>query len=238
MITLKHTALSVFALTALSACGSIHESPTRSQATPMAFAASSQYAEIDAQAASLNRMADELVRKSTGKGAVIGASLGCGLGLISASSAQKCVTGAVAGGVVGAVVGHEHGKRKVAARVAQVSKQELSNTLLDAGKQLSEIKQTLPQVLAQQNAELARLKQQKAANALSQEEYDTRFNAIRDARAALAAALSESADKARVSADNLGTAASQGQSGLMWHIGEAKRLEDDSMSTRSQITLL
>ena len=238
MITLKHTALSVLALTALSACGSIPESPTRSQATPMAFAASSQYAEIDAQAASLNRMADELVRKSTGKGAVIGASLGWGLGLISASSAQKCVTGAVAGGVVGAVVGHEHGKRKVAARVAQVSKQELSNTLLDAGKQLSEIKQTLPQVLAQQNAELARLKQQKAANALSQEEYDARFNAIRDARAALAAALSESADKARVSADNLGTAASQGQSGLMWHIGEAKRLEDDSMSTRSQITLL
>ena len=234
MITLKRTALSVLALTALSACGSIHESPTRSQATPMAFAAASQYAEIDAQAASLNRMADELVRKSTGKGAMIGASLGCGLGLISASSAQKCV----AGGVVGAVVGHEHGKRKVAARVAQVSKQELSNTLLDAGKQLSEIKQTLPQVLAQQNAELARLKQQKAANALSQEEYDARFNAIRDARAALAAALSESADKARVSADNLGTAASQGQSGLMWHIGEAKRLEDESMSTRSQITLL
>lgn len=238
MINVPHTAFYALSLMALSACASINESPTRNHAAPIGLTSASEFAVISAQADSLNRMADELVRKSTGQGALIGASLGCGLGLISAKSAQNCVVSAVAGGVAGAVAGHHSGKQKVAARVAQISKQELSNTLLTADKQLGEINQSLPQVLAAQDAELARLKQQKAANTLSPEDYNARVGAIRDTRAALADALMESADKARASADNLGTAAAQGQTGLMWHIGEAKRLEDGAMSTRSQITLL
>lgn len=238
MLTRPHIALSALALMALSACASIHESPTRSPAMPLGALPSAQFADLATQAESLNRIADELVRKSTGRGAFVGASLGCGLGLISAKSAQNCVASAVAGGVTGAVIGHQSGKRKVAARVAQISKQELSNTLLDAGKQLGEIEQTLPEVLAAQDAELARLKGQRDAKALSREDYDARFRAIRDARAALADALMDSAEKARISANTLGTAASQGQTGLMWHIGQAKQLEEKSISTRSTITLL
>jgi hypothetical protein len=236
---LKHKSFSLLAIAALTGCGMVNEAPTRNQTSPLGINEhTSEIAQLDAQAKSLNSMANELVKKSTGQGAAIGAAVGCGLGLISASGAQKCVTGAVAGGVTGAAIGHQNGKRKVAARVAQVSKQDLSNTLLDANKKLGEIKQSLPEILASQDAELSRLREQKAAKEITQDSYATRVSQIREDRAKLADALMDSADKARISADNLGVAASQGQSGLMWHIGAAKRLEDEAMSTRSQINLL
>ncbi|WP_439111773.1 hypothetical protein [Lentibacter sp.] len=239
MITLKPAVLSLVAFSTLTACGASNEVATRGDAAPLNFATSSpELRLIDEQAETLQQMSRDLVRRSTGKGAAMGAAVGCGLGLISASNASKCVAGAVAGGAVGAVVGHGHGKRKVAARVATVSQGDMALSLRNANATLSEIKTSLPSLLAKQDAELKALKRQRAANTITEEAYTARLDEIRATRAKLADALMDSADKARTSADNLGLAASQGQSGLMWHIGAAKRLEEESISTRSTITLL
>lgn len=239
MITLKPAMLSILAFSTLTACGAHNEVPTRGEAAPLNFAASSpELRLIDEQAETLRQMSRDMVRRSAGKGAAMGAALGCGLGLVSASSANKCVAGAVTGGAVGAVVGHAQGKRKVATRVAKVSQGDMALSLRNADATLSGIKATLPKILAQQDAEIDTLTRQRAAGTLTEEAYTARLDEIRAARAELADALMDSADKARISADNLGLAAARGQSGLMWHIGAAKRLEEESISTRSTISLL
>lgn len=237
MNTFQRNALTLLAISALTACSVPNDSATRAQSDPLGVVAPrGDVTRLGEQAQSLNRLATEMVRKSTGKGAAYGAVIGCGLGLVSASNAKKCVVGAVAGGGVGALIGREHGKRKVARSVAKVSAQDMGNSLHATDKQLKEIRKTLPETLAKQDAELAKLRQQQAAGKLTQEEYDARVAGISGARANLAKALTDSAEMARASADNLGVASLK-QSELLWHIGFAKQLEDDAISTRQQIKL-
>ncbi len=239
MINLRNfKVLPLVALVAVSACSSSQDAATRLQATPLTLGSEqSEIALIEAQAASLNSMSNQLVKQSTVRGAKLGAAVGCGLALVSAKNAQKCLTGAIVGGGTGAAAGYVSGKRMVAQRVSRVPTGDLYNTLNETTRKMTEIKGSLPKILAAQDAELAMLKRQRAANALSPEDYAVRVGHIRDARTKLAQALTNSAENAHLSADKLGKASVKGQPELLWHIGAAKRLEQDAISTRSQIKL-
>ncbi|WP_298679380.1 hypothetical protein [uncultured Lentibacter sp.] len=231
--------LALMACTALAGCATPPDTATRAQTAPLDTAfASTEYSALTEQARSLNRMADDLLRESTGRGAALGAAVGCGLGLVSKGNAQRCLAGAVTGGTVGAVMGQAHGQRKLAQRLEKVSRDDMAGALRAADTQLETLQNNLPALLQRQDAELKALQARHAAGTISQAEHDSRISQIRDSRAALAHALTNSAEKARAAADNLGRAAAKGQSGLIWHIGAAKQLEEQSLSTRSAITLL
>ena len=229
--------LPILAASALSACAIPNESATRAQTDVLSFSAQTpETALVHQQAESLTRLSKDMIRKSTGKGAAIGAAVGCGLVLVSAKNAQKCLGGAVVGGTVGAVVGHEHGKRKVARSVAQVSASDMASALNETKTKVTEVRNSLPKTLAKQDAQLAALKAQRDAGKISPKAYKAHVMQIHDARARLAEALDNSARSARTSADNLGVTSLK-QPELLWHIGAAKRLEQDAVSTREQIKL-
>ncbi len=229
--------LPILAASALSACAISNESATRAQTDTLSFSAlAPETVLVHQQAESLTRLSKEMIRKSTGKGAAIGAAVGCGLVLVSAKNAQKCLGGAVVGGAVGAVVGHEQGKRKVAKSVAKVSANDMFNTLKETETKVSEVRTSLPETLAKQDAILASLQAQRDAGKLSPKAYKEQVMQIHEARARLAEALDNSAKSARTSADNLGVASLR-QPELLWHIGAAKRLEQTAVSTHKQIKL-
>ncbi|PIE12836.1 MAG: hypothetical protein CSA70_07705 [Rhodobacterales bacterium] len=227
------------ALAPLVACGETQSTATRLNTGPALFQSGSfDAALLDEQATSLTRLADDMVRKSTGKGAMIGAAVGCGLAIATASSAQDCVVGAAAGGISGALMGRTYGNKQLEKRIAQVNASDMVKSIRRNNSALDEVAQTLPGILAQQDAELAQLKREQEAGTMSEARYEKRVAAIRDARAKLALALTDSAHKARLSAQNLGAAAKNGQPGLGWHIGAAKRIEQQALSTRARISLL
>lgn len=231
--------LPLLAITSLSACGNSYSTATRSHASPhIQLTGATGIAVLDEQAASLNRMADDMVRKSMGKGAMIGAAVGCGLALASASNAKNCVAGAAAGGVGGALIGRAHGKKQVQKRMAKVNPSDMVRAIRRGNKVMQGLHETLPGILAKQDAEVARLKAAQAAGDISQADFDRQIARIRDARMALAQALTDSAQKARQSADNLSTATRQGQPGLGWHIGAARQIERQAISARAKISLL
>ena len=209
--------LPVVAAFFIAGCG---QSPTTSHsttrlATPgMSFQANRvETAVVVKQAEHLNKLADDLVRKSTTRGAAIGAVVGCGLTVVSASNAKNCLTGAAAGAAGGALIGHAHGKRQVAKRVELVSASKLVVSIRKANKQLDGLRLSLPDILAQQDETLKSLEAKRTQGAISGEDYARGVNAIRAERAQLATALSASAEKAREAAKNIQQAADQGQQG-------------------------
>ncbi|MBY5933650.1 hypothetical protein KUV51_11620 [Tateyamaria omphalii] len=204
----------------------------------MAFAASVDREELQHQADALSRMARDLERRSRIKGAVTGAAVGCGLVLVSGSNAGKCVTGAAAGGAIGAVVGHHAGQRQVQKRVDLVSANALVRSLRGMTDQMDAITVSLPELLREQDAELADLAMRRDAGALSDAEYEAGVDAIRLSRAELAAALSASEDTARRARANMDEAAQQGQTGLDWHMLTTDALVREAHSARSSINLL
>lgn len=195
-------------------------------------------AALEAQAQALTESSDRLVRSSTINGALIGAAIGCGLTVLSASNAKNCVAGAALGGAGGAAVGHVVGKQKVQRRVELVSPSAVVRNLRSANDKLDSIYADLPTVLGAQDVRLNALSMALAKGEITQAAHDREVNVIRAERADLAQALMMSERDARAAARNLQEAATQGQSGLDWHIGSTNRLADDMASARDQIDLL
>ena len=238
---LKHRtiAITIAALT-LSACapqGSTH--PTRFETNPLSFHNSDLESDsLTEQADILSANARAIVRASTLKGAMMGAAVGCGLSVLSASSASTCVKAAAVGAAGGAVIGNIVGKQDVERRIALASPNALVRNLRKANTNLDAITTSLPQVLAQQDAELNRLTLAYAANQISRETHETALHTIRQERANLAEALMITVKEAKLANSNLKHAASQGHSGLDWHIAATEKLARETHSARSTISLL
>lgn len=190
------------------------------------------------QVAALNQSADQLVQSSTINGALIGAALGCGLTVLSASNAQNCLLGAAIGGAGGAALGNMAGERAVARRIELISPDAMVRNIRNASNQFESIQTSLPQLLARQESDLNSLTMQLINGQISQAKHDQSVIQIELERAELAHALTLSARDARQAAENLKAAASRGQTGLDWHIGETTRLADDVDSTRSTFGML
>ena len=204
----------------------------------LSFAAAADSVQLQHQAEALSRMARDLERKSRVKGAVTGAAVGCGLVLVSGSHAKDCVAGAAAGGAIGAVVGHQAGKRQVQKRVDLVSANALVRSLRGMTDHMEHITVSLPDLLREQDAELADLDMRRDTGALSEAEHAAGVEAIRASRAELAAALSASETSARLARANMNEAARQGQTGLDWHMLTTDGIVREAHSARSTIDLL
>lgn len=230
--------LCILTLAACSNTGSYSLAPTRLETNPLGI--HSMPVESDGlteQAQALTASARGIVRASTLKGAMIGTAVGCGLGVLVAD-ASSCAKAAAVGAASGAVIGHVAGKRDVARRVQLASPNALVRNLRSANDSLDFIKETLPQVLARQEAEMMQLSLSFAAGDISKSAHEQQLLAIRSQRAALAEALSLTAAEARQAAANLKDASARGHTGLDWHIAATEQLARDTLSARSNIKLL
>jgi len=230
------SSLAVVAL--LGACAPSAQDTTRLQ-TPLLSSAAQDVdaAQIEDQAEALNRMARDLVRRSTAKSAAQGALVGCGIAVVT-SAPKSCVTAAAAGGVTGAVVGHAKGKREVAKRVELVSANALVRSVRGMNGQMDTLQLSLPELLAEQDAELRDLKLRRDTQALTDAEYETGVDAIRQSRARIAQALTATIHNAETAHANLQDATRQGQDGLDWHLSATSQLAREAHSARSSISLL
>ncbi|WP_415919322.1 hypothetical protein [Tateyamaria sp. SN6-1] len=193
---------------------------------------------IDEQVAALNTSADRLVKASTLHGAALGAAVGCGLTVLSAGNARNCVAAAAIGGGTGALVGNAAGKKDVQRRVALVDANAVVRSLRAANRQMENVQDDLPALIAAQEKQLNKLTVRFAAGDITRAEHDTGVAEIRAHRAGLAEALNMSAQDARTAARNLERAAEKGQTGLDWHIQNASDLAEEATSARSQLSLL
>ena len=195
-------------------------------------------AHLQAQTAALGNMTRDIIRKSTMKGAAIGAVAGCGLVLLSASNAKNCVTGALTGGAVGAIAGAASGKKQAAKRIELVSPSALVRSISKADDRMDVVSRDLPGLLAQQDSELQLLNGKMKNGEITQAQYTHRYEVIKANRAQLAEALSLSAAQANEAHNNLQNAKAQGQTGLEWHLHSTKKLAREATSARSAISLL
>mmetsp|Transcript_22546 Transcript_22546/g.36637 ORF Transcript_22546/g.36637 Transcript_22546/m.36637 type:complete len:242 (-) Transcript_22546:951-1676(-) len=227
---------------ALAGCAELPSSPnaaTRLDTSPLVFQNRAQDAAyLQEQADTLTQMAKDLRRKSTLRGATIGAVVGCGIGVLSASGAERCLVGAAAGGVIGAVTGHEAGKRDVAKRLDTATPDNLLRSLRTTQDHMIQIQKTLPHVMAEQDTTLAALQVDLANGRISQARYEDGVATIRNDRARIAEALTLSGKQLRASRENVENAVGRGQIGLDRHLKATKSLEEDVYSARSGITLL
>ena len=207
-------------------------------ATEMNASASIQETQMSAQTEALSNMTRDIVRKSTVKGAAIGALAGCGLVLISSANAKNCVTGAITGGVVGALVGTAAGNKQAAKHVELVSPSALVRSIGKADDKMDAVTRDLPTLLAQQDTEISNLNVKMKNGQITQDQYAHRFEVIKANREQLAKALSLSAAQANEAHRNLQSAQSEGQTGLDWHLSATENLARDATSARSAITLL
>lgn len=237
----KHLVISALVTASLAGCMKTNDAVISSSGMSKAQAsrlATTQEAALSEQAVALRHMTQDIIRKSTTRGMAIGAVAGCGLALVSASNAKNCVTAAVAGGAVGALAGHAQGKKQAVKRVELVSPSALVRSIAKANDKMEVVSQDLPNLLAQQDTDLAALNQQMAQGQITEAEFAHRFEVIKANRAQLAEALSLSAAQANEAHRNLQSAASQGQTGLDWHLHATKKLAREATSARSAISLL
>lgn len=231
--------LSSFAVAAvLGGCGVVPHGTTRSNVDPLSFAQTSDAGLIADQAVALNLMADQLVRRSTVRGAVTGAVVSCGLAAVSVGSVQSCVVGAAAGGAAGAAIGQAAGQRDVEQRVELVSANALVRSIRGMNGQMSALQSGLPELLAEQDAELVDLKTRRSVGAISRKQYEQGVANIRDSRAMIAEALSLTITKTELASANMAGLATQGQSGLDWHLSATNELAREAHSARARITPL
>lgn len=222
----------------LAGCGTIGQEATRSNVDALGFTQSAQSSPVEDQARMLNQMAEQLVRRATVKGALTGAAIGCGLVVVSASNAKNCVAGAAAGGAVGALVGNARGQREVTNRVELLSANELVRSLRGMNNQVSVLQVSLPELLAEQDAELRDLRTRREIGAISAKEYDAGVERIRQSRARIAESLTLTSQQAKLAKANIEQASLQGQTGLDWHLVATAKLAREVHSARSSISLL
>ena len=234
--------LSLVAAVSLSACAEGMVSPVdaaRADSAALYFYNDAvETGPVIDQVAALNQSAEDLLRRSTVDGAIIGAVLGCNVTALTGGNARKCATGAAVADVGGAIVGNMRGEREVAARVELVSANDLARDINTATSQFQSIKAALPTFLAEQEAELNRLTMQLITGEIDQAQHDRDVAVIVAQRAELANALTMAARDTQPASDNLQTATRRGQDGPDWHIEAIGQLADDVQSARSSFSML
>ena len=231
---------SLGAVAVLGACSSAFptQQATRAAADPLSFHQSADAVLIEEQSKALNSMADQLVRRSTIGSASTGALITCGIAVATSGGVESCVTGAAVGGAAGAVVGAAQGNREVADRVELVSADALVRSIRGMNGQMDALELSLPDLLAEQDAEFRDLEMRRDAGAVTPQEYNERVNAILGSRARLTEALTLTIAQVEQAQSNIEGAASQGQSGLDWHLSATAQLAREANSARSMISPL
>lgn len=237
---MRHTRLlsSISIVVLLGACSAPFEATTRSSADLLNFEQSSDAKLIEDQADALNRMADQLVRRSTVGAARTGALVTCGVAVATAGNPQSCVVGAAVGGVTGAVIGRAQGEAEVQNRVELVSADALVRSIRGMNSQMDALELGLPELLAEQNAEFRDLEIRRDVGAVTPKDYNRGVAAIQASRARIAEALTLTITQAEQARLNLQSATEQGQSGLEWHLGATAQLAQEAHSARSMISPL
>lgn len=226
-------------LTGVAGCATGVDGTTRADTQHFNFAAQSpDTALVLDQADALEKMSTELVRRSTLRGAAAGALVGCGLVVVAAGNGKNCVAGAATSGLVGAAIGNAAGKRAVDRQVELVSANALVRSIRGMNDHMDALDLTLPELLAEQDAELADLTLRRDAGALTEAEFDAQVEAIRLSRAHLATTLTETARNAETTQTQLEEAADRGQTGLDWHMHSVGAIAREATSARSTISLL
>jgi hypothetical protein len=238
-VFVKKSAYFALLILTLSACGAQVKSPISStMGSAPVIAHTDQERALADQAHALDRLSRDMARKSTTTGAAIGAVAGCGLAIVSSSAKAQCLKGAVAGGVIGGVAGYAHGQSQVQKQVELISANTLLPSVRQTKDQLEVVKGGVASVIARQDAELMQMKSQLALGQISQAQYDERISAIKASRAELARALTQSAVNAGQANAAVKDAVRRGQTGLGWYLMETKKIQDESLSARAQISLL
>ncbi|MEL6610305.1 MAG: hypothetical protein AAFO93_15465 [Pseudomonadota bacterium] len=201
-------------------------------------ATAEEYGIADAQAQELRSLAQDLVRRSTSKGAIIGAAAGCGLNAAIAGDVTSCVPGAAMGATGGGLIGNVTGKMELEKRYALISPDAVATDLKAAALRFETVDEMMPALLAHYDGALDSLYAQYSAGSLTEAQYRDAVAVIREDRSRLAVALSVSGRDFRRTARNLEAVRENGQEGLDWHIDAAHKLADDVDALRSGMTLL
>lgn len=222
----------------MSGCTDMPGSVTKAYEAPLTFHSyQNPEVELQAQAQTLKVMADDLVRRATLRGAAAGAVLGCGAALVSASGLKSCATGALVAGGAGGVMGYHTGKTRVTESVS-AEMQGLDQHLAGLRGQTGRIMGDLPAVLAEQDAELARLESQVRAGLIPQSTLTARIDEIRKARAEIAMALDEAAAGMITARATMSETSSRQSVDLLDQINVTQELEADLYKARSGISLI
>jgi len=190
------------------------------------------------QSEALNEMLEDLVQRSTRKGAITGAAVGCGIGVILTQNTRGCVGAGLLGGIFGGTSGRKRGEEDAIRRVEIVSGPELTRSLRRSNGQLAALETTLENTLAAQDRELAQLGQAHRTGSISAATFAQRYTDIRAFRADLVEALTLSERQVNEAVRNLNAARAQGQTGLEWHMEATRRLARDVASARTEVDLL
>lgn len=234
-IPILFSSLSVIAV--VGACAPASQVTTRADTTPLSFQQSPELNSVEEQAVALNHMADQLVYRSTVQGAASGAIISCGVASLW-GGARSCAVGAAAGGAAGGFLGRAFGKRDVDTRVELVSADALVKSIRGMNGQMDALQISLPELIAEQDAELSDMKMRRDVGALSQTEYEQGVFTISQSRARIAHALTLTEEQAKQANFNMQNVGEQGQDGLDWHLSATAQLAREANSARSMISPL
>lgn len=234
-ISILLSSLSVVSV--VGACAPTTQIATRAETAPLSFQQGPSLNAVEDQAVTLNLMADELVFRSTVEGGANAGIFACGIATLW-NGAQSCAVGAAAGAATGGFFGRATDRRATDDPAEMVSAAALVQSIRGMNGQMDMLEVSLPDLLAQQDAELTDLELRRDVGSMSQAEYEQSVFAISQSRARIAHALTLTEEQAKQANYNMQIAGSQGQDGLGWHLSATAQLAREASSVRSLIAPL
>lgn len=183
---------------------------------------------LEAEVKSLDQITRDIVTRNTIEGALAGAAAGCALGILLGGNSRDCARGAVAGGVAGGVAGNQIGQQAAAKNVALVQRDQVLAQLTGISQRLNSVEVNLQAVLRAQDAEIASLRRQVAANQITQSSLNARLSSINSNRSIVDAGLAKAETNMVATQDEIRVAQTQGQ-------GDLGPVADATASTRTRL---
>ena len=224
-IPILFSSLSMMAI--LGACAPANEITTRAELDPLGFREDPNATAIEIQADALQQMANQLAQDSALPRAYNSALVSCGVAIFAPAKATGCKLG----GERRAMFGRDRGVELVPA-VALV------DNIQDISGQLDAVETGLPELIAQQDAELTDLNARRDAGVVSVSAFNAEVAAINQIRTRLDAARALTATQAEQANFNIQTASQRGQAGLDWHLSATAELAREAEIARAQLGLL
>ena len=224
-IPILFSSLSMMAI--LGACAPANEITTRAELDPLGFREDPNATAIEIQADALQQMTNQLAQDSALPRAYNSALVSCGVAIFAPAKATGCKLG----GERRAMFGRDRGVELVPA-VALV------DNIQDISGQLDAVETGLPELIAQQDAELTDLNARRDAGVVSESAFNAEVAAINQIRTRLDAALALTATQAEQANFNIQTASQRGQAGLDWHLSATAELAREAEIARAQLGLL
>lgn len=207
----------------------------------LGFASSKPVSEeivLTQQAEAFRDITADLKKRSTIKGAAVGALSGCGFSLVAGAGKGSCLQAAAKGAAIGGAMGFASGAREEKKLVQMIPLNQTLPLVKRAGTTAGTLARDMQAILVSQEVELGLLRSDLAAGKIPQAHYDTRVAEIRTLRAGMAKALSKAAENVAATRRSFEGAQEQGQDGLAWYLHALGLIEQDTISARDDISLL